>query len=310
MRSIATLLVLALSLAACADSPQEQADSWKRQRAKATEALLRRADPDSLAAAGLLSFENPARSSDLLARAVAAAPERADLLWLQARACQKQAACDPELSDRRLRTVDAQNGAAWLSALANAEAQHDDAAKDAALAAIGRSTRVDIYWTTLIARLSSVTAQTGKMSTRDAELSVIGMLSAQALPAYQIVSTSCQGDRLRRADVIAVCRGIAKAFENGDTYITEMVGVAIAKRVWPEQSPEWTAAAEARRVYEYRAKLVEGIESRGWDEKAARTFLTLCVENRREQEVFRGQLLAAGMNPDPPEIEGNHAARH
>jgi hypothetical protein len=41
-------------------------------------------------------------------------------------------------------------------------------------------------------------------------------------------------------------RGIAKALQNGDTYITKMIGVAIAKRVWPEDSPEWKAAAEDR----------------------------------------------------------------
>jgi hypothetical protein len=301
MRSASTLLlVLALSLAACGQSPQEQADRWKKQRARITSALLKKTDPDSLAAAGLLSFENPERMSDLLARAVASAPERADLLWVEARACEKQPACDPGPLDRRLRTVDAQNGAAWLSALARAEALHDEAARDAALAAISRSTRVDIYWTTLIARLTSAAAQTGVIPLREAEESIIGVLGAQAIPALHTVSESCKGDRLQRPDVVEVCRGIAQALENGDTYIIEMFGVSIAKRVWPEHSSEWTAATGARRVYEYRAKLMQGIESKGWDERAARSFLTLCAENHREQDVFRAQLVAAGQNPDPP----------
>lgn len=301
MRSTTSLLVVvALSLTAYAQSPQEQADRWRQQRAQVTEALLQKTDPDSLAAAGLLSFENPERTSDLMGRAVAAAPERADLLWLESRACQKLPACDPEPLDRRLRTVDAENGAAWLTALARAEGLHDEAAKDAALAAISRSPRVDLYWTTLIARLSSAAAQTGVIPLGDAEVSVIGVLAAQAIPAYSIVTHSCQGERLERPDGVATCRGIAKAFENGDTYITEMIGVAIAKRVWPEQSSEWTAATEARRVFEYRAKLMGKIFPDPSGETAARSFLTLCAENRREQDVFRGQLVAAGENPDPP----------
>lgn len=219
---------------------------------------------------------------------------------MQARACQKQPACDPEPLDRRLRTVDAENGAAWLTALAHAEALKDEAAKDAALAAISRSRRVDIYWTTLIARLSTAAAQTGVIPLTEAEVSIIGVLSAEAIPALRSVSASCKGDRLERPDAVEVCRGIAAAFENGDTYIIEMVGISIAKSVWPEQSSEWTAATEARRVYEYRTKLVEGIESKGWDERAARSFLALCAENHRERDVFRAQLVAAGENPDPP----------
>ncbi len=301
MRSFATLLlVLALSLAACAEPLQEQADRWKKQRAQVTEALVKKTDPDSLAAAGLLSFENPEKSSDLLARAAAGAPERADLLWLQARACEKQPNCDPEPLDQRLRTLDAENGAPWLSALARAEALHDDAAKDAALAAIARSTRVDIYWTTLIARLSSATAQTGAIPLKDAEMSIIGVLAAQAIPALHNVSAACKGDRLEHPEALEVCRGIAQAFENGDTYIIEMLGVAIAKRVWPEQSSAWTAAANARRIYEYRSKLSNGIDSKPWDEGTARNFLALCAENRREQDVLRARLVAAGENPDPP----------
>jgi len=38
-------------------------------------------------------------------------------------------------------------------------------------------------------------------------------------------------------------------------------GVAIAKRVWPENSPEWKVAAEERRVYDYRSKLYSKLDS-------------------------------------------------
>jgi hypothetical protein len=97
-----------------------------------------------------------------------------------------------------------------------------------------------------------------------------------------------------------MCRGVAQAFEQGDTYITEMIGVAIAKRVWPEQSVEWRAASEARQVFEYRSKLAATLESDGSKARTAETYLALCSENRREQDVDRALLIRAGLRPDPP----------
>src|SRR5579859_2447202 len=143
-----------------------------------------------------------------------------------------------------------------------------------ALAAIGNSDRVDIYWTTLIARLSRVTERTKTMSLSEAEVLVIGFLAAQAIPAYAAASNACKGERLQRAEVVEVCRGVAKAFERGDTYITEMIGIAIAKRVWSEDSPEWKAAAEARRVYEYRSKFWATLDLTNTSH--AEEYLTLC----------------------------------
>jgi hypothetical protein len=300
-RATFSLSILSLLLAAGISSaaPAEPYRLDKRQ-AQLADALARQADPDSLAAAGLLSAADPEKESQLLTRATAAAPERADLVWLQIQACHKRTACDSESLERRLRTLDPENGAASLGALARADALRDEPAKDAALAALSHSTRVDIYWTTLIARLSHAAARTGKMSLPDTEVLIIGLLAAQAVPALQIVSTSCKGERLERAEVVTACRGIARAFEGGDTYLMEMFGTAIAKRVWPEQSPEWAAATDARRSYEYRSALQQKIDRRPWDEKGAASYLALCEQNRREQDVYRARLLAAGENPDPP----------
>jgi hypothetical protein len=93
------------------------------------------------------------------------------------------------------------------------------------------------------------------MSLREAEVVIIGLLAADALPTYHVASKACMGERPQRLEVTEICRGVAKAFEQGDTYITEMIGIQIAKRVWPEQSVEWRAASDARRLFEYRSKL-------------------------------------------------------
>ncbi len=203
--------------------------------------------------------------------------------------------------ERRLRTLDPSNGASWMGALARANASKDLVAVDAALVALSQSERVDIYYTTLLARLSRAAGQSGKISLPEAQILVIGYLSAQAIPAYGPASNACKGDRLQRPDILEVCRGVAKAFERGDTYITEMIGVAIAKRVWPEGSPEWRAAVEARSVYEYRSKLWSQLETNEmYGQPEAERYLALCDKNPREQDVLTAQLVAAGRNPNPP----------
>jgi hypothetical protein len=108
---------------------------------------------------------------------------------------------DPEPMERRLRELDPANGAGWLGALARADSQNDTEAKDAALAALGRSQRVDVYWTTLIAGLSRTVAQTKTMSLSEAEVAIIGLLAAQTLPAYSVASNACKGERLQRVEV-------------------------------------------------------------------------------------------------------------
>lgn len=289
---------LSLALLSCTTSPAAKETKDDLQLKRTTASLMKRNDADSLAAAGLLSLSSDRNNSlALIVRATAADPERADLAWLQAQVCGGVTSCDPEPIERRLRELDPSNGAGWLGALARATSSKNDEARDVALAAIGHSDRVDIYWTRLIARLSRVTEQTKTMPLPEAEVLVIGFLAAQAIPAYAAASNACKGERLQRAEVVEVCRGVAKAFERGDTYITEMIGVAIAKRVWSEDSPEWKAAAEGRRVYEYRSEFWAALDVR--DTPHADEYLTLCAQNRREQDVLAAQLIALGKNPNP-----------
>jgi hypothetical protein len=298
-RPFSTSILLLLACGSFASSsPDARLAKAQKHMDQAIAVLTQMSDADSLAAAGLMSA---GKQSDqallLLARATAAAPQRADLVWLHAHRCRQLPPCDPEPIERRLREVDPSNGAAWFGALARAGSAGDAEGVDAALTAISHSDRVDIYWTTLIARLSRVVAATKKMSLAEAEVAVIGYIAAEAIPAYQSVTTLCKGERLQQAGVTEVCRGVAKALQHGDTAITEMIGVAIAKRVWPEDSPEWKAAAEERRVYDYRAHLYFKVAERGITH--ADEYLTLCAQNRREQDVLLAQLVAIGENPNP-----------
>lgn len=263
-------------------------------------ALAKMTDADSLAAAGLMSGKNTKQSLDFLGRATGAEPNRADLVWLRALRCAQLPPCDPKPIEHRLRELDPSNGAGWWGEIARAGAAHDSEGIDAALTAISRSKRVDIYWTMLIAHISRAVVKTKQMSLEESEVAVIGYLAAEAIPAYQYVSAACKGERLQQPGATEMCRGIARALQNGDNYLTEMIGVAIAKRVWPEDSPEWQAAAEERRIYEYRSKLYPKLEQRALTKPEE--YLTLCAQTRREQDVFAAQLTAAGYEPNPPPL--------
>jgi hypothetical protein len=296
----APLIVFAIALlpflSGCVTSSDAQAEKDETRIERAADLLKNRTDADSLAAAGLLiSVKHHDQSLRLVAEATADAPERSDLVWLHIQFCQAESGCDSEPLERRLRTLDAPNGAGWIGALTRANQANDEQAKSAALTAISRSERVDIYWTTLVARLSRATANTNAVSLTEAEISVIGILAAQAIPAYQVISNACKGEHLMHDDVVEVCRGIAGALLHGDTYITELTGIAIAKRVWPENSPQWLEATNARRTWEYRANFLSA-----WNAAHTDEYLTLCAQNRREQDVYKAELVASGKNPNPP----------
>ena len=299
LRNVCTrgLLLGYLLVVGCASSPTV---TTQQHLERPTAQLEHQTDADSLAAAGLFQVsKNHAQAVALLARAETAAPARADLVWLHLQVCQEQPLCDPKPEEQKLRTLSPANAAGWLGVLTRAFAAHDDAAQDAALIAIEHTERLDIYWNTLVGHLSVAAVRAG-MPPAEAMLAVSGIVAAVGIPAYAPVSNSCKGDRLQRDGILEACRGVAHAFEKGDTVITEMVGVGIAKRLWPEGSVEWQAAAERRRVYAYRSELWKPLEPVTWSAAQAQKYIALCLEQSREQDVSRARLINAGKDPDPP----------
>jgi hypothetical protein len=186
----------------------------QRHFEQAVTVLGHRSDADSLAAAAVLSSMTQSQHEEtayaLLVRAVAAAPERADLAWLSIRVCQEVAACDPEPEAERLRVLDPSNGAGWLNAVTRANASDDEAARIAALSQLARSQRVDIYWTTLIVHLSRALAATHEVSLAEAVGDVTGALGARAIPAYNATVSLCKGERLDDDEVLQDCRRVAR----------------------------------------------------------------------------------------------------
>lgn len=293
------LVICLLSLSFVGHGTSQAKDAVPTIQLEQTIAALKRmTDADSLAAAGLLSMgKHRDQSLPLIERAIAASPMRPDLIWLHAEVCMKVGSCDPVPIENRLREVDSSNAAGWSGALFRANFSNDEEAIEAALAAIGHGDRFDIYRMTLISRLSEAIIQVHKVPSQAAVVTILGYLAAEPIPGYE-VARMCQGDRLQRAAVNEACRGVARAFQHGDTYLTEMIGVAIAKRVWPEDSPEWKAAAEARREYNYRSKLWPKLDLT--DNAHLGKYLALCSKYRREQDVWMAEIIAAGRDPNPP----------
>ena len=91
----------------------------------------------------------------------------------------------------------------------------------------------------------------------------------------------------------------------GDIYLTEMIGLAVARRVWPEGSAEYRAALEARRVAVYRTDTDNGLTTRNiLDNVWVQSHLALMAAHDTEQEVVLADLTNAGLNPDPPRDHG------
>lgn len=259
--------------------------------------LSNRTDADSLAAAGLVLSIGPhpdPRVMGLLTRAAERGPDRPELAWLQAQLCSEIPACDPEPFELNLQSLAPSNGAGWMGALNRAHAEKDPSAMDAALEAIGRSDRLDIYYTTLVAKLTRAVAEPHRLSLREAEVLVIGYLAARAIPGYTAASAGCKGERLQLPRTLEACRGLARSFRAGDAIITEMIGVAITKRVWPENSPEWIAADESRHAYDLNSKrFLSAIAAL---DATPERYLELCEQNSKEQDVFRAGASKAGGN--------------
>ena len=81
-----------------------------------------------------------------------------------------------------------------------------------------------------------------------------------------------------------------------------MVGVYLARRVWPERSAEYQSAVNARRVAQYRTQADDRLTTRRrLDNTWVQSRLELLATHDTEQDVVLADITRAGLNPDPPE---------
>jgi hypothetical protein len=265
--------------------------------------LIARVDPDALATAAV--FERVAAGQwldapDLAARATAAAPERADLGYLQLLLCYQMPSCKAEPLETHLRELDPANGITWIYALARATRANDAAGASAALAGLARAQHVNLYWNGLVSHMTAAVAGRAGFDQSRAFVTVVGIDVAIVLPPLQPISTSCSKTAITKVDVLAQCRKIAAALEHADTILFESYGNRVAARLWPEGSAEGITIASKRRVLDYQIDLWGAKQKELNSPKATRTLAGLLGRYSTEQEAFLALYAELGLPPDPP----------
>jgi hypothetical protein len=300
-------LLIALAAILCTgcttDGAWQQA-AYNRKIQHTEQLLIAAGDADSLAAAAMLSIGptvSPVQRLTLIARAVLKAPDRPDLVWLNIRLCTQVDTCNPEPLEAQLRALDPDNGAAWFDSIGRSGTRHDVVAVRKDLSAIATSSRFDTYWNATIVHITNAILKTHTMDLPTALVATIGMASAMTIPPYQTIVNACKGDPLKDPDVLSTCRQVSTDMRGGDTYLTEMVGIAIAMRAWPEGSPTYVDAFSARRVAHYRMDADGKLSPHRFlsSEYAAKR-LQLMMEKKTEQEVNLAEILNARWSPNPP----------
>jgi hypothetical protein len=290
---------------------ERKADRADKAKQKESEERLRRLevnlaarqDADSLAAAAfferVVAGFTSADSHDLAARAVAVAPARADLAFLQLQLCASDQDCDSRPLEARLRQLDPDNGITWTYALLRADRANDETERKTARDGLARAKRVDEYWNQIVAHLTASAARYGGFDTNSAMVEVIG-IEAAFTTALQPVSRACSETAIQQPDVLVECRQITLAFRKGDTTLFELYGSSLAVRLWPAGSPESLEIAAERRTLHYRSDLMTRNAAKINSDGAMRTLAALYARYPTEQTAFRALFVDLGLNPDPP----------
>jgi hypothetical protein len=301
--AVPTVLAVVV-LGGCVTTDTGRQVTIENQAVRAEAALIAAADPDSLQAAALVGDDEPAARLRLIQRAAVAAPARPDIAWWHLQLCVRVESCDPRPIEAHLQALDPGNGAAWSGTLERSWKSGDTAALQAALLAVSNSGRFGIYWNASIVHAANAVIRTGAMEPKNAFERALGAAAATWVP-YKAITDFCQGRSLEQPDVLATCRRLAAVLCRGDIYLTEMIGLAVARRVWPEGSAEYQAAVEARRVAQYRTDADNGLTNhKVLDNVWVQSHLALMAAHDTEQEVVLAELTRAGLNPDPPRAHG------
>ena len=286
-------------------------DHFQAWRSEAVRTLASRSDANSLATAAALSFIGGGPGdADLSARASELAPQSAAIGWLRLQLCAAAPGCDTRDAATVLRWVDADNSAAWLSAMTAAQKDKDTIEVDRILADMAHGTRFDLYYNQLIVLMfDALTAVRHELTsaytaTDSAQLdALIAIANAEIVPAFSALVNACResaAGSARRED----CLKTSKIMQRGDTVIVQTVGFAIEKRLLPPDSKEAKALSERRALLEWRAAAAAALDIPllPWTKNSrARARLAEMRLRPREEDVCIALLRGHKMALEPPE---------
>jgi hypothetical protein len=295
------LLFTSVFAAACAHAPSS--DDYRAELAL----LVREGTADSLGTASLLAHPSEAikagpaipQPADLIKDAIALAPERPELIWIQLRYCDDNLCADGMQIAKRLQALAPDNGLAWLLNLMAAQARGSPSEVTQAVAQVGAGERMSIYWNALTVMIfdslthdvkSQRPATFGRSA--DARLSgAIGMLAAFIIPPMQAMVRACRPDQFDEPGRRAACESMVASMETSDVVILQSLGLSLQEKWWPDGSPQREALLLRHRQQRY-LMIASGKPRFLHLNRDAQTRIEAIRRTRREEDTERAMLMA------------------
>jgi hypothetical protein len=239
-----------------------------------------------------------------IARANLIAQNRPELAWLHVRICALTPGCEPEPIDARFRKLAPDNGVVWLGPLARAQARQDKRVEEQVLEAMSHAQRFDLYWTTLVWRLSAArSAKAPQLGTPGASPQPLTealdrtteALSGAVVPAFKPVHTACALDRTQDTATRTRCERIAQAMQRSDTTLVEGLGLGLAQQLTTPGTPVAVVLDERVATLSYRSQAAGAVvRSQVERDKFSAQMIELMKKLPREQDVSLAILRWAG----------------
>ena len=263
----------------------------------------------ALAFWGTNAKSNGSQALSQIQKATQAEPQRPDLLWLHLRICTEVEGCEPEPIEARLRKLDPDSGAVWLGPLARAQARRDARAEAQILDMMTKAAHFNVYWTTLVAKLSPSLSKTPVATSvaqpvptplTNAMNSTISWLSALTIPAFRPVTTACDDQHVRDPETRVRCQQVAQALEKSDTTLAEGLGLGINQRLAPANSAGAMQVLEKIQALGHQSQAAGSIVAAQVEkDKFSEQMLKLMAQLKKEQDVSRAILRWAGQPLTP-----------
>ncbi len=299
--------MLVLLLAGCASAPPEPAGNSAPAPAGGD-------DVDQIAASALALWgtnaaSNGSQALSQIRQAAKAAPTRADIQWLHLRLCIETPGCEPQAIETQLRKLDPTNGAVWLGPLARAQQRGDALAEEQILEVMTKAADFDVYWTSLVARLSPPLSRTSVATAvaqpiptplTNAMNATVSWLSSLATPAFAAVSTACDEQHVRDPATRVRCEQIAQALQKSDTTLAEGIGLGISQRLTiPDSASAFQVREKVATLRHQNQASGAVIAAQVEKDKFSEQMLKLMSQLKKEQDVSRAILRWAGQPLTP-----------
>jgi len=265
---VAAALIAALVFLDTSAWARPAAPPVRSDEAREVAFLIHAGTADSLAAASLLAHLVPhpdgsevAAGPDptrLIDQAVALAPARPDLVWLQLRDCERRRCPTAARLAERLESLDPENGFAFSTELRTVP---DLPAGDATriLERMGAARNPRLYWNRLTAALFEALTHRDRAAppteiTRapdDRLQRVTGLLAAVDVPAVAPVARYCRLDQFELPGRRAACVSVMSRLAVSDSVIAQNMSLTVQESWWPVGVAERVTLHRLREQHRY-----------------------------------------------------------